>query len=70
MANTCTPFLRSIHITHPYVSAGLITAIECFRERDEVVNPGEGSVLHDLTVAYEDSKFGHRPSEMDLFSGE
>mmetsp|Transcript_20654 Transcript_20654/g.34747 ORF Transcript_20654/g.34747 Transcript_20654/m.34747 type:complete len:288 (-) Transcript_20654:2975-3838(-) len=58
------------YVLHPK-STGLITAIECFRERDRMVRGrGEGSVLHDLTLAYEDRTFGERPSEKGLFSGE
>jgi hypothetical protein len=52
-------------------NVGLITAIECFRERDQEASraAGEGSVLHDLTIAYEDHKLGERASEKGLFSG-
>lgn len=56
-----------------FVFSGLITAIECFRERDKIAARNdsrcEESCLHDLTMAYEDYVFGQRPSEMSLFSG-
>jgi hypothetical protein len=58
-----------------YYCTGLVTAIECFRQRDEALRHcatntnTEGSVLHDLTLAYEDYKYGERPSEKNLFTG-
>jgi hypothetical protein len=59
----------------PSFTRGFIAAVECFRERDERSSGGgagtvESSVVHDLTVAYDDYTPGERPSEMSLFTGD
>jgi 1-acyl-sn-glycerol-3-phosphate acyltransferase len=50
------------YVLHPKPS-GLVTALNCLRSV-------QGSMLHDVTIAYDDYRKGERPNEKSLILGE